>query len=249
MKRLVIVPARMGSKRLARKNLIELGGKPLIEYTIGIALRCFDKVIVSSESDDLLNSLVLSPELDAIKRPEYLSTDESKVIETVKYHFYQNNTGNFDQIWLCLPTCPLRSESDIYNGQRSLTAQIDGVVSITDFEFPPNLGLIEDKYGLLEGYSKDHPFANGNSRSQDQPKVYRPNGAFYGMWWESFKKLENFYRGQIKGVYMPRIRSIDIDEEIDLILAEAALKHLNNKQLKNNNDESLSSSERQKGND
>lgn len=222
MRRLVIVPARGGSKRLPGKNVRLLAGKALINHTVEVARACFERVIVTSDAPDILASVRAAPNVITELRPSQLATDESKVIDTVIYYFDQLEAQSYDQIWLCLPTCPLRTEEDIRAGIELLTPDVDGIVSVTDYEFPPTLALrIEN--GLLGSLFDTHPLADGNSRSQDHPPAYRPNGAYYGMWWTSFGRYRNFYRGRVKPGVMPRERSIDVDRELDLRLAETLL--------------------------
>ena len=91
MKKLCIIPARGGSKRLPGKNIKSLNGKPLVFYTIDAALKSklFDKVIFTSDDDDILKVVqnnYSSTILTVIKRPDELATDTSKVIDTV-LHF------------------------------------------------------------------------------------------------------------------------------------------------------------------
>lgn len=224
--RLCIVPARGGSKRLPKKNITNLCGKPLIYHTLDVVSNLFDLVIVPTDSDEIIDIVNKhsSSKITTIVQPEHLATDSSKVIETVRWVFDSEACKSYDQIWLCLPTCPLRTEEDIILSKEFLTDSVDNVVSITDFEFPPNLGFNLNEDGFIFENDPSHPFQNDNTRSQDQPKVYRPNGAFYGSWAESFKIYRNFFGGNVKGVYMPRERSVDIDELIDLKLAELLLK-------------------------
>ncbi|MBK6949577.1 MAG: acylneuraminate cytidylyltransferase family protein [Haliscomenobacter sp.] len=232
-KRLVIVPGRGGSKRLPNKNCKMFAGKPLIQQTIDVIYDFFDEIIVTSDDIKILECVQLKDKIVLSKRPDFLASDRSKVIDTVKHYFDLNDGKGFNQIWLCLPTCPLKSEEDIKKGLESLDHSIDGVISITEYEFPPDLGLLLKKNGLIKGYKPEFPFATGDSRSQDQRKVYRPNGAYYGMWWDSFSKYKNFYRGKIVGSFMPRERSIDIDTILDFVIAETihlyyhSLKHEN----------------------
>jgi CMP-N,N'-diacetyllegionaminic acid synthase len=183
---------------------------------------CFDRVIVSSDAPDILAAVQTAPNVITDLRPSQLATDYSKVIETVIFYFHRLKAQAYDQIWLCLPTCPLRMEEDLRAGIELLTPDLDGVVSVTEYEFPPTFALrIEN--GLLGSLFGSHLLAAGNSRSQDQPSAYRPNGAFYGMWWASFCRYQNFYRGNVKAALMPRERSIDVDDELDLRLAEMML--------------------------
>lgn len=225
MKRLCIIPARGGSKRLPGKNIEYIAGNPLIVYTTDAITDLFDMTIVSSDSVEILRHTGCACDYNnvmCLKRPKHLATDDSKVIDTVRHYF--NDMGrDYDQIWLALPTCPLRTKDDVKQAQKLLTKDIDGIVSITDYEFPPTLGLSQTDRGFIYDWFDKEPYQNDNTRSQDHPKVYRPNGALYGMWCKSFAKYRNFFTGKIKGYYMPRERSIDIDTELDLKIAEVLL--------------------------
>jgi CMP-N-acetylneuraminic acid synthetase len=186
MKKLCIIPARGGSKRLPRKNIKLLNGKPLIFYTIDAVLSSnqFDKVIFTSDDDEILDKVRVNYSIDTlsvVKRPDNLTSDTSKVIDTVMYFLDKE----YDQTWLTLPTSPLK----------------------------------------IFDYDKSLPWQNGNSRSQDHPTVYRPNGALYGAWTNKLKENKNYYKGQTKGYFMPRNRSIDIDTQFEFDLAEFILNH------------------------
>lgn len=226
MRRLCIVPARGGSKRLVDKNIAFLRGKPFIEYTLDVAVESFDKVIFTSDSPVIMNKATTKygalPNYMPVEEPPRLATDTSKVIEVVSYLF-DEHSSLYDQIWLCLPTCPLRTKEDVWKAQELLTNDVDGVISITDYEFPPTLGLRKDGDDILSDWHDTEPWQNGNTRSQDHPKIYRPNGAMYGMRCEHFKEVRNFYKGRIKSYYMPRHKSVDIDESIDLAIAKTVL--------------------------
>lgn len=221
MKRLCIIPARGGSKRLPRKNIKPLNGKPLVFYTIDSVInsKVFDKVIFTSDDDEIL-SLVSknysSTILDVVKRPDELATDTSKVIDTV-LHFIDND---YEQIWLTLPTSPMKVSGDFVKASELLDTDTDSVLSYTEMEFPPTLGLVVKGNNIIEDYDQTQPWQNGNSRSQDHPMVYRPNGALYGSWTSKLRENKNYYVGQTKGYFMPRNRSIDIDTQFEFDLAE-----------------------------
>ena len=255
MKKLCIIPARGGSKRLPQKNIKKLGKLPLICHTIKKVYPFFDKIIVSSDDQNILNvseDFIKSEiekvnkktktvkditklnhykdllfKLDNIQldnRPTELATDTSKVIDTVLY--YSNiEKDDFSQVWLCLPTCPLKLKRDIKNAIELFdnSKNINSVISITDFEFPPSLGLLKSQSNKIWSYDKNDPWENGNTRSQDHEKVFRPNGAIYGSTIKSLLQYKNYYLGNVLGYYMPRERSIDIDTEIDFKIAKALL--------------------------
>lgn len=221
MKRLCIIPARGGSKRLPRKNIKPLNGKPLVFYTIDSVINSciFDKVIFTSDDDEILTLVsknYSSTILDVVKRPNDLATDTSKVIDTVLYFLDEE----YDQTWLTLPTSPMKISDDFVKASELLSENDDSVLSYTEMEFPPTLGLVVKNNNIVEDYDQTQPWQNGNSRSQDHPMVYRPNGALYGSWTSNLKENKNYYIGQTKGYFMPRNRSIDIDTQFEFDLAE-----------------------------
>jgi len=234
MKKICIIPARGGSKRLPRKNLKLLNGKPLIFHTIDSAIdsNIFDKIIFTSDSKEILKLVSTNYPyklIETFKRPPEFACDTSKVIETIKYYFQRlvfdniNKSYNYDQIWQSLPTCPLRTSNDIIQANQLLTANIHSVISITDVEFPPTLSLVKDDKSIISSSDPSKPWENGNSRSQDHPLKYKPNGAIYGMWSKSFETFYNFYTDLTVGYCMPRERSIDIDSQFDFDLAKKIL--------------------------
>ena len=228
MERLCIIPARGGSKRLPGKNIKYLNGKPLVFYTIDAVLKSdmFDKVIFTSDDDTILDTVsnnYSSTVLEVIKRPLELATDTSKVIDTVMYFL----DDDYDQTWLTLPTSPMKISEDFVKSSELLKEDDDSVISYTEMEFPPTLGLVVKNNNILEDYDQTQPWQNGNSRSQDHPTIYRPNGALYGAWTSKLKENKNYYVGQTKGYFMPRYRSIDIDTQFDFDLAEFTLKYNN----------------------
>jgi CMP-N,N'-diacetyllegionaminic acid synthase len=221
MKRLCIIPARGGSKRLPRKNIRPLNGKPLVFYTVDSVINSdvFDKVIFTSDDDEILSVVsknYSSTILDVVKRPMELATDTSKVIDTVLYFLDEE----YDQTWLTLPTSPMKISDDFVKASELLSETDDSVLSYTEMEFPPTLGLVVKNNNIIEDYDQTQPWQTGNSRSQDHPMVYRPNGALYGSWTSKLKENKNYYIGQTKGYFMPRNRSIDIDTQFEFDLAE-----------------------------
>ncbi len=87
------------------------------------------------------------------------------------------------------------------------------------------MGLNRYDGGLISDFHDSEPWKNNNTRSQDHPDVFRPNGAIYGSWRDSFSVNRNFYFGKVYGYYMPRDRSVDIDTELDFIIAESVLRN------------------------
>ena len=232
MNNLAIIPARGGSKRLPGKNIRELCGRPLIMYTVDAVLESnqFDTVVVTSDSEDIL--AVCDDVDERIRlhhRPTYLATDTSTVLETVQTIFSEETEASrkFDTISLLLPTAPLRSAQDINKAFQLLTPEVDSVVSITKFDFPPQLGLLIDSENLLQPYHPSDPFRKGKTRSQAYPTIFRPNGAIYISWWKSFAKYQNFFKGKATSYFMPPTVSADIDTELDMVIAAETIRYYN----------------------
>lgn len=234
-KSLCVVPARAGSKRLPGKNIKKLFGRELIFHTLDLAVKYFDFVMFSSDSRQMVEKVKKEYEgreniLSLVRNPE-LAMDTSKVIDTVNFFFERTEkrnrtlgTNEFSTIWLLLPTCPLRNDKDIIETKKLLTKDVDNVISVTDYDFPPTLGLKLDGMGFVREEFPEPSFSVGNSRSQDQERIYRPNGAIYGSNWRNFRMNRNFYKGIVRTHYMPRERSVDIDTDIDFKLAEIILR-------------------------
>ena len=82
LRNIAIIPARGGSKRLPRKNILPVMGQPLITYPLKAALdaKLFDQIIVSSEDDEILE-IASGYQCHLIKRPESLAQDNSRVVD------------------------------------------------------------------------------------------------------------------------------------------------------------------------
>lgn len=226
MKIISTIPARGGSKGILRKNLIELDGKPLISYTINEALKSkkINEVIVSTDDYEIAE---ISKDLGAsvIIRPKELAEDDTPIINVI-FQVMEQLKEKYDPstiIVLLQPTSPLRTTEDIDNAiDLLLKKNCDSVISVYEASHPPYWDL-----KLEEGYLK--PLFDRDlfeKRRQDLYKVYRPNGAIF------VQTLENLYKNQsFLGEYsipyiMPIERSLDIDDEIDFLLAEVLVKKL-----------------------
>lgn len=212
---LAIIPARGGSKRLPKKNLSLLGGKPLVSHTIEAAINSdsVTDIIVSSDSDQILDIASNYDDVVLHKRNKELSSDTATALELVEY-LYLNAQKEYDFITLMLPTCPFRTSKHLDEGFEKLTKNDDGLVSLTKIEFPVALILdIDDEYVLLD---KQSALITGNTRSQNHKSKFRPSGGFYVSRWESFNKYRNFWKGNVRYYLMDTLDSVDIDTLKDL---------------------------------
>ncbi|MFL2769667.1 MAG: cytidylyltransferase domain-containing protein [Rhodospirillaceae bacterium] len=224
---LAIIPARGGSKRLPRKNLLELNGKPLVCYSIDAAIKSgvFDHVMLNSDDPEILALGERYEAVEARLRPEHLAGDTVKVIDLIiEIASEQYVADNFNVIALLLPTCPFRDARDLTNGLGMLDEGADAVVSATAYEFPYTMSMRVDDVGLIKHVFNPAPLVSGNTRSQDHDEVYHPNGGFYFGWRGRLITNGNYFAGKTKAYIMPRLTSIDIDDENDFRYAEHLLQ-------------------------
>ena len=116
MRNIIIIPARSGSKRLKNKNLLKLENKTLVERTIIFSqkVKDVDKIIVSSDHEDILKYQKKFQNITFIKRPQKLSSSKSLLIDTVK-HLFKLSKKDFKNVLILQPTSPFRSISLINN--------------------------------------------------------------------------------------------------------------------------------------
>ena len=221
---LAIIPARGGSKRLPRKNVRVIAGKPLICHTIDAAIASgrFSDIILNSDDAEILSFADKYPQVTAETRPARLATDTTKVLELICEIADRTEVQKkHDAIALLLPTCPFRSGQHIREGMSQLTRDYDSVVSVTTYEFPPQLGLFRDEQSsMISGVFDPCPLITGDTRSQDQKLIYRPNGGFYISWLDRFVANRNYFRGKVRGFPMDRLDSVDVDNELDMEYAD-----------------------------
>ena len=223
---LAIIPARGGSKRLPRKNLLDLCGKPLIAWSIEAALKSkyISKVIVSSDDEEILN-IAKEYKADFIKRPDELASDTATTFDALKHTL--ENVEKYDYVVLLQPTSPLRSEKHIDEAIELLKEKnADAIISVCEMEHSPLWSNTLDENLDMSNFLRDEVL---NKRSQDLPKYYRLNGAIYIC--KTDKLLENkgfFLKENIYAYKMNKKHSVDIDEEIDFIIAEKLMQHNNN---------------------
>lgn len=222
-----VITARGGSKRIPRKNVKELCGKPLIYYTIKAALesKLLNKVILSSDGDEIIN---IAKEMGIevpFKRPIELAKDDTLTIDVIIHavDFVEKNQGFFPDIVVILePTSPLRTAEDIDNALRiHLETNADSVVGVskTDHWHPLRAKKIID--GILYDYCMEE---KEGVRRQDLPPAYFRNGAFYSVKRDVLMNEHKLY-GKVTCPYiMPPERSIDINENMDFKLAEILIK-------------------------
>ncbi|MCB2141096.1 acylneuraminate cytidylyltransferase family protein [bacterium] len=223
-----LIPARGGSKRIPRKNIRPLNGKPLIAYTIEAAINssCFEDVIVSSDDHEIL---AVAEEYGAKTdfRPKVLSGDKVKAVEVVDEFLHRpRHRGKWTAIAMCLPTCPFRTAEDVSNAVESFLKGKNAcprLIGVTKCDFPPQLALTKaDDTSYID---MREPDAYGfSTRSQDCQDFYFPNGSIYISTVDDFLKSKTFFGRPMLSYIMPAERSFDIDYPFQFQIAECMMQ-------------------------
>ena len=225
---LAIIPARAGSKRLPKKNILKLAKKPLLAWTIEAAskVRQIDEIVVSTDDKKIAE---ISKNFGAkipYLRPKALATDEAKTVDVVLdvVNYYNEKLNRkFDVVIVLQPTSPLRKAKDIKNALNFfLKKKANAVISVCETDHSPKWANKLPKNLSMNSFLKSEVI---NTRSQDLEKYYRLNGAIYIIKTERLLVDENLFPKKKSFAFiMPTLRSIDIDTEIDFNLAEIIIK-------------------------
>jgi CMP-N,N'-diacetyllegionaminic acid synthase len=225
-----IIPARGGSKGVPGKNIKELGGKPLINYTIEVAKQSLLSRVIVSTDDELIMAVARTAGAEIpFVRPAELASDTSRSIDVALHALMEMEliTGlHYDAIMLLQPTAPFKIVQDIDRAIELLVENpdADSVISVTDVKahHPARMKYLEN--GLLI----DPPFCESfeNQNRQELLPMYIRNGAIYLSRRSTI--LSNSYKGKKSLAHvMPEIRSVNIDTLDDFEMAEwLFLKHI-----------------------
>ena len=229
MKKIAIIPARSGSKGLPNKNILMLGNKPLIAYTIEAALKSkeFERVIVSTDS---LEYKYIAEKFGAkvFMRSEELSNDKASsfvVIEDV----LNKIEITVDYFVLLQVTSPFRNENHIKESIKVFENGIDTYDFLVSMQkSDKSSSLIKPIYnsGTLEEYNID--YSNYSRQKYDE---YHPNGAIFIGKVKEYLEQKHFFGKRAKAYFMNKEDSIDIDDSLDF---EIAITILNKKNKEEN---------------
>ena len=214
-----ITLARGGSKRVPRKNVIDVNGKPLIQYTIDEVKksRYIDHYIVSTDDEDIKN-LCRELEQTYFDRSPVEDTQKSSdgLLEVLK------TMDKPDYIVEIMCTNPLKTVEDIDGVIKKLDMMgVDSVCSVVRvWDYHPSRVKFIERNKMLDFYPEEL-----ESRRQDlTPPAYIRNGSIYAMTWEQITVKGSRYDKNTVPYIMPEERTINIDEPIDLELARILLR-------------------------
>jgi CMP-N-acetylneuraminic acid synthetase len=220
---LCVIPARAGSKGIIGKNLRPLGGKPLIAWAIEVARATpeIDRIIVSTDGKDIA-AAARKFGAEVAMRPAELATDSSATSDTLRYHVRQlKEQGElFHYMVLLEPTTPFRQPADVTACLRLI--EDNGLDSVATFA--PTAGSPYWAF-TVEGSQPKKLLEGGMIQRQQLPATYHLNGAVYVYIIDRLPKDSiGLMFGKQGAIIMDRIHSIDIDDHLDLVFAEAILE-------------------------
>tara|TARA_B100000989_G_C19532426_1_gene470859 strand:- start:9409 stop:10098 length:690 start_codon:yes stop_codon:yes gene_type:complete len=192
---LAIIPARKGSKGIKKKNLIKINNKTLVAHSINYCLRnknLLDKIVVSSDDNQVLNETEINDLVVPQKRSKKLSQDSSKIIDVIKDITSSKDFSSFDIVVIIEPTCPFRKTKYLKTVLDSIiNSKKDFVFTVSkiDKKFHP------DKQFVIKNNVKQLYSSKGKkiSNRQELNSTFIKNGAIYAIKKNKLHNVKNFF--------------------------------------------------------
>ncbi|MDC0446752.1 pseudaminic acid cytidylyltransferase [Gammaproteobacteria bacterium] len=230
--RLCVIPARGGSKRIPGKNIKKFLDKPVIAYSIEAAIisGCFDKVIVSTDNEEITN---LAKEYGAevpFIRPKELSDDFTTTNEVIKHaiEWFEKQGQQPTEVCCIYATAPFVQAYAINKANKQMRKEhADYCFTATSFAFPIQRAIKITKDNRIDMFQPEH----FGSRSQDLEKAFHDAGQFYWGRAEAFKQQKPIFSKYSTIYTLPRFLVQDIDTIEDWVTAELMYKFLQSEQI------------------
>jgi len=228
MKNLAIIPARGGSKRIPHKNIKPFLGKPIIAYSIEVALNSglFEEVMVSTDDEEIASVAVkYGASVPFMRFPQ--TADDYATLAAVLEEvvgMYAKAGIDMENICCILSTAPLISKEDIIGAYQQFENSVfQAICPVVAFSYPILRSLKMSEEGLLEMRWKEYQ----HTRSQDLELAYHDSGSFYWIKKEALLKHHALFIPECGGIVVDEMKVQDIDTEQDWKLAELKYKLLN----------------------
>jgi CMP-N,N'-diacetyllegionaminic acid synthase len=220
---LAIVPARGGSRGLPRKNLLQVGGFPLVARAILAARDCpHMSACVLTTDDPEIRAIGIAYGADIVDRPADLAGD-STTSQAVVRHVFQSlsSAGPLPEYFVLLqPTSPLRTASHLTACiEAFFKSDAQSAISVTETKDSPFKSFVENNGSLQPLFDVETLHAP----RQTLPRVYTQNGAIYLTSSAAFLRLNSFFIPPVMPFVMEPEASIDIDTALDLRIAECLI--------------------------
>ena len=208
-RKLAIITARGGSKRIPRKNIKEFCGRPILCYSIEAARQAhiFDTIMVSTDDKEIAR----------------IAKDAGDVIMEV-LHAYRQIGQEFDSFCCIYPTAPFLSGKRLKSAME-LLGEADSVMPVVPFTYPPQRGLLINESGFME---RQYP-QYATARSQDLPKIYHDSGQFYACRTDAFLSAGTTDVKRLVPLILTELEVQDIDTLQDWEMAELKYQLLHKK--------------------
>lgn len=227
---LAMIPARGGSKGIKRKNLLQIEGNPLIQYTIDAAKgsRYITRFIVNSDDAEILE-YARQQDVEVLERPVNLAQDNTPMKDVIVHQLeYLKNKEQYcpDIFVLLQPTSPLRTALHIDEAlEKMLSVDCDALVSVEEephLHSPFSVMQI-NKEGYLEFFLKE---GQKFTSRQEKPKFYARNGAaIYAVTVDAFLETGSLYGTRCIPYVMEAEDSVDIDSMLDVYVLKGMLQY------------------------
>ncbi|SNS21680.1 N-acylneuraminate cytidylyltransferase [Humidesulfovibrio mexicanus] len=221
---LATINARGGSKGLPGKNIRDLGGLPLIAWSIREGRRSafIDRLIVSSDDEGILAVARAHGAETPFVRPAELAQDDTPGVDPVLHAVAALGPEAFDYVVLLQPTSPLRTVEDI---DGCIAACLDEagpcMISVSEAEKSPYYMFTMDAGKRMAPVIPQERF---HTRRQDLPQVVTPNGAVYVADCAWLARTRSYLTPETRAYLMPRERSLDVDSLLDFEICELMLR-------------------------
>ena len=232
---LAVIPARGGSKVIPRKNVRLLNGKPLIAYSIeqAVLARTLTRVIVSTDDEEIAQVVRNWGGNVPFLRPANLAQDDTPMLPVLMHalEYAEEEDGiQYSAVVILQPTSPLRTADDIDKSVYILlSTRADTVVTICQVDKLSHPLLVQRID--VQGSNRLYPFYTGleyakfsHANREELPPVVRLNGAVYAVRRETLVHEKKIIGSDVYAVWMEVSRSIDIDTEEDIRIADALIR-------------------------
>lgn len=222
--KLCVIPARGGSKRIPRKNVRAFGGKPMIAWSIEAALAsgCFDRVIVSTDDDEIAQVARRCGADAPFVRPAELSDDHTPTVPVIAHatQWAQQQGAAVEAVCCLYATAPFVRGEDIRNGQQLLEATgCDYVFAVTAYAAPIQRAVRITAAQRVQMFWPEQ----FNTRSQDLEPAYHDAAQFYWGCPQAWLAGKPIFSADTAPLVLPRHRVQDIDTPEDWERAERML--------------------------
>ncbi len=220
MERVAIIPARGSSKRLRRKNILPVLGRPMLSYPIKSSLESglFEEVIVSTEDQEIAQKASESG-ARVVRRPNDLAIDSSTVVEVCMHVLDAlEEEDKRPKHFCCIyATAIFVLPQDLSLSYSLLTEEpeSDFVMGVSEYNLHPVKALMEKDHFLKPMWPEYQGI-----KSQFYPRLLCSNGTLYWAEATAFRKTKSFYGERLKGYVVPQMRAVDIDTEEDYEIAK-----------------------------